>query len=73
MCVLTFSKRNAEKIYLGQEQSSFIRNLKRNPNFVGYHFRGFRGDSINKFQQTHEMVIFCMNYERKRKYHGHEF
>ena len=39
--------------------------------FVGYQFSWFSWRVLSTNSSTHEMVIFCMNYERK--YYGHEF
>ena len=39
-------------------------------NFVGYQFSWFLWRVQTTNSSTHEMVIFCMNYERK--YYGHE-
>ena len=40
-------------------------------NFVGYQFSWFSWVVRSTNSNTHEMVIFCMNYERKC--YGHEF
>ena len=39
--------------------------------FVGYQFSWLLWRVRSTNSSTHEMVIFCMNYERK--YYGHEF
>ena len=57
------------------DKKSWSQKLKINTvdglNFVGYQFLWFLWRAHSTNFSTQEMVIFCMNYERK--YYGHEF